>query len=156
MEILLQEHRALGAYVILDRFRDEGLGSQTPVAYRALDFLVTNGLAAAPLGCFVVRHRMACFGDATAHAAILGAALSLSISISVFAEAMVIALLMALTVNLLTGRGYAMDTLLGVLAHSALVFGLVAVSFISGTRIDLMAYLFGDILDLSRLDLTVI
>jgi len=36
---------------------------------------------------------------------------------------MVIALLMALTVNLLTGRGYAMDTLLGVLAHSALAFG---------------------------------
>jgi len=45
LEILLQEHRALGAYVILDRLRDDGFGSQPPVAYRALDFLVTNGLA---------------------------------------------------------------------------------------------------------------
>lgn len=45
LEILLQEHRALGAYVILDRLRDEGFGSQPPVAYRALDFLVTHGLA---------------------------------------------------------------------------------------------------------------
>ncbi len=45
LEILLQEHRALGAYVILDKLRDEGFGSQPPVAYRALDFLVTNGLA---------------------------------------------------------------------------------------------------------------
>lgn len=113
-------------------------------------------LAAAPLGCFVVWRRMAYFGDATAHAAILGVALSLALSISVFAGAMVIALLMALTVNLLTGRGYAMDTLLGVLAHSALAFGLVAVSFLSGIRIDLMAYLFGDILAVSRLDLVVI
>lgn len=113
-------------------------------------------LAAAPLGCFVVWRRMAYFGDATAHAAILGVALSLALSISVFAGAMVIALLMALTVNLLTGRGYAMDTLLGVLAHSALAFGLVAVSFLSGIRIDLMAYLFGDILAVSRMDLTVI
>lgn len=113
-------------------------------------------LAAAPLGCFVVWRRMAYFGDATAHASILGIALSLALSISVFAGAMVIALLMALTVNLLTGRGYAMDTLLGVLAHSALAFGLIAVSFISGIRIDLMAYLFGDILAVSRLDLTVI
>jgi zinc transport system permease protein len=113
-------------------------------------------LAAAPLGCFVVWRRMAYFGDATAHAAILGVALSLALSISVFAGAMVIALLMALTVNLLTGRGYAMDTLLGVLAHSALAFGLVAVSFISGIRIDLMAYLFGDILAVSRFDLAVI
>lgn len=113
-------------------------------------------LAAAPLGCFVVWRRMAYFGDATAHAAILGVALSLALSISVFAGAMVVALLMALIVNTLTGRGYAMDTLLGVLAHSALAFGLVAVSFLSGIRIDLMAYLFGDILAVSRMDLSVI
>jgi zinc transport system permease protein len=113
-------------------------------------------LAAAPLGCFVVWRRMAYFGDATAHAAILGVALSLAFSMSIFIGTMVVALLMALTVNLLTGRGYAMDTLLGVLAHSALAFGLVAVSFLSGIRIDLMAYLFGDILAVSRMDLTVI
>ena len=113
-------------------------------------------LAAAPLGCFVVWRRMAYFGDATAHAAILGVALSLALSISVFAGALVVSLLMALTVSVLSGRGYAMDTLLGVLAHSALAFGLVAVSFLSGIRIDLMAYLFGDILAVSRSDLAVI
>jgi Fur family zinc uptake transcriptional regulator len=45
LEILLQEHRALGAYDVLDRLRAEGFGSQPPVAYRALDFLVANGLA---------------------------------------------------------------------------------------------------------------
>jgi Fur family zinc uptake transcriptional regulator len=45
LEILLQDHRALGAYVILDRLRDAGFGSQPPVAYRALDFLVQHGLA---------------------------------------------------------------------------------------------------------------
>ncbi|MEP2717843.1 transcriptional repressor [Pseudophaeobacter sp.] len=45
LEILLQEHRALGAYEILDRLRAEGRGSQPPVAYRALDFLVSNGFA---------------------------------------------------------------------------------------------------------------
>ena len=45
LEILLQDHRALGAYTILDRLREDGFGSQPPVAYRALDFLVANGLA---------------------------------------------------------------------------------------------------------------
>lgn len=127
------------------------------------DFMVRAALAgvgvaiaAAPLGCFVVWRRMAYFGDATAHAAILGVALSLALSMSVFAGALVVALVMALVVNALTGRGYAMDTLLGVLAHSALAFGLVAVSFLSGIRIDLMAYLFGDILAVSRGDLAVI
>ncbi len=113
-------------------------------------------VAAAPLGCFVVWRRMAYFGDATAHAAILGVALSLTFQMSVFAGALVVALLMALAVTFLSGRGYAMDTLLGVMAHSALAFGLVAVSFLSGVRIDLMAYLFGDILAVSRSDLAVI
>ncbi|MEM9973139.1 MAG: metal ABC transporter permease [Pseudomonadota bacterium] len=113
-------------------------------------------VAAAPLGCFVVWRRMAYFGDATAHAAMLGVALSLAMEISIFAGTVAIALAMALAVTKLAGRGYAMDTLLGVLAHSALAFGLVAVSFLSGIRIDLMAYLFGDILAVSRTDLLVI
>jgi zinc transport system permease protein len=83
-------------------------------------------------------------------------ALSLALSTSIFAGAVAVALVMTLTVSALSGRGYAMDTLLGVMAHSALAFGLVAVSFLSGIRIDLMAYLFGDILAVSRGDLAVI
>ena len=113
-------------------------------------------IAAAPLGCFVVWRRMAYFGEATAHASILGIALALSFSTSIFAGVLVIALLMGWTVSVLSGKGYAMDTLLGVLAHSALAIGLVAVSLLQGVRIDLMAYLFGDILAVSRLDLAVI
>ena len=113
-------------------------------------------LAAAPLGCFVVWRRMAYFGDATAHASILGVALALSFNMSVFAGVLVVALIMATTVSTLSGRGYAMDTLLGVLAHSAIAFGLVAVSFLEGVRIDLMAYLFGDIRAVGRVDLAVI
>lgn len=45
LEVLLQEHRAIGAYEMLDRLRDEGFGSQPPVAYRALEFLVAHGFA---------------------------------------------------------------------------------------------------------------
>lgn len=45
LEILLQQHQSLGAYDILDHLREEGLGSQPPVAYRALDFLVKHGFA---------------------------------------------------------------------------------------------------------------
>lgn len=45
LEILLQSHRALGAYEVLERLAEEGFGNQPPVAYRALDFLVGQGLA---------------------------------------------------------------------------------------------------------------
>lgn len=127
------------------------------------DFMVRAALAgigvmiaAAPLGCFVVWRRMAFFGAATAHAAVLGVAISLAMSISVFVGVLVVCLAMAIIVTLLAGRGYAMDTLLGVLAHAALAIGLVAVSFLTHIRIDLMAYLFGDILAVGRTDIGVI
>lgn len=45
LEVLLAEHRAMGAYDILPTLAEEGLGSQPPVVYRALEFLVKNGLA---------------------------------------------------------------------------------------------------------------
>ena len=45
LEILLESHRAMGAYEVLDRLAEDGFGRQPPVAYRALDFLVEHGLA---------------------------------------------------------------------------------------------------------------
>ncbi|THH37174.1 hypothetical protein E4Z66_09610 [Aliishimia ponticola] len=123
---------------------------------RAIVAGIGVALAAAPLGCFVVWRRMAYFGDATAHAAILGVAIALALDIPVFGAALVVALCMALAVTALAGRGYATDTLLGVMAHSALAIGLVAASFLSGVRIDLMAYLFGDILAVSKGDIALI
>lgn len=45
LEILLESHRPMGAYAVLDRLRSEGLGSQPPTVYRALDFLMEHGLA---------------------------------------------------------------------------------------------------------------
>lgn len=124
------------------------------------DFLIRAGLAGlgvalatGPLGSFVVWRRMAYFGDATSHAAILGVALALAFDLPVGLGTLAIALLMAVTVATLAARGWAMDTTLGVLAHSALAFGLVAVSFVPDARTDLSAWLFGDILAVSKSDL---
>ena len=102
---------------------------------RALLAGLLVALATGPLGCFVVWRKMAYFGDATAHAAILGVALSLAFGVSIFAGTLVTALAMAVLIWTLTGRGWAMDTTLGVLAHSALALGLVAVSFLPGVRV---------------------
>jgi zinc transport system permease protein len=113
-------------------------------------------LATGPLGSFVVWRRMAYFGDATSHAAILGVALALATDLPVTFGTLVVALAMAFTVATLAARGWAMDTTLGVLAHSALAFGLVAVSFVPGARTDLSAWLFGDILAVTRGDLALV
>lgn len=112
-------------------------------------------LATGPLGSFVVWRRMAYFGDATSHAAILGVALALAFELPVGLGTLGVALAMALTVAGLAGRGWAMDTVLGVLAHSALAIGLVAAALL-GLRTDLSSWLFGDILAVSRYDLAFI
>jgi zinc transport system permease protein len=104
----------------------------------------------------MVWRRMAYFSDATAHAAVLGVALSLALSLPVFYGALAIALIMALFVTRLTGTGHSSDTLLGVLAHSTLAFGIVAVSLLPGAQFDLMSYLVGDILSVSHMDLVLI
>ena len=113
-------------------------------------------LAAGPLGAFVVWRRMAYFGDATSHAAILGVAFALALSLPIGLGTMLVALSMALTVSALAARGWAVDTTLGVLAHSALAFGLVAISFVPGVRADLSGLLFGDILAVSKSDLAFV
>jgi zinc transport system permease protein len=127
------------------------------------DFLVRSALAAVglalatgPLGAFVVWRRMAYFGDATAHAAVLGVALALATDLPITVGTLVVALAMATTVAFLAAKGWAMDTTLGILAHSTLAFGLASVSFFPEVRTDLSAYLFGDILAVSRSDLAVI
>ena len=92
-------------------------------------------LAAAPIGCFVVWRRMAYFGEATAHAALLGVALSLAFEVSVFTGAILVSLIMASLVTLTEGRSLFLDTLLGVAGHSSIAAGLVIVSFISGATL---------------------
>lgn len=114
---------------------------------RALIGAVLLAAAMGPLGCFVVWRHMAYFGDTIAHAALLGVALSLisgflPISLAIFAVAVGVALLLNRTAR--DGRFHA-DTLLGLLAHGTLALGVLLVA-VSRQRVDINAYLFGDVL----------
>ena len=114
---------------------------------RALVAGIGVALVAAPLGCFVVWRRMAYFGATLAHSALLGVALGLllglDLTLGVAASSVAVTLIVALFQR---QRLIGSDTLLGILAHSGLAVGLVALSFLRGVRVDLMSYLFGDVL----------
>ncbi|HET8708460.1 MAG TPA: zinc ABC transporter permease subunit ZnuB [Pseudomonadales bacterium] len=111
-------------------------------------------LVAGPLGSFLVWRRMAYFGDTLSHAALLGVALGAAWQINLHASVLAVCLGLAiLLVWLQQQRIIASDTLLGILAHSSLSLGLVTVALLPGTRLDLMAYLFGDLLTVSSTDL---
>ncbi|WP_413284800.1 zinc ABC transporter permease subunit ZnuB [Vibrio sp. MA40-2] len=111
-------------------------------------------LIAGPLGSFVVWRRMAYFGDTLAHASLLGLALGIILNINIYLALIVCCLAIAIIlVSLQKKQLVGTDTLLGILAHSSLSLGLVAVSFLDDVRIDLMSYLFGDLLSVSVSDI---
>ncbi len=111
-------------------------------------------LATGPLGCFVVWQRMAYFGASVAHTALLGVALGFVLSIDLTLGITVTCIAFAVVMVVLRRRTkLTTDTLLGILAHAALATGLVTLAFMKGVRIDLMAYLFGDILTVSPTDI---
>ncbi len=111
-------------------------------------------LVTGPLGTFVVWRRMAYFGDTLAHSALLGVALSLVLRINTTLTITVVCTVLALLlVALQAQKRLASDTLLGILAHSALSLGLITIALVEQIRIDLMGYLFGDILAVTRTDL---
>lgn len=120
---------------------------------RALLAGMMLALIAGPLGCFIVWRRMAYFGDTLAHSALLGLALGLLLDINMQLAVVVVCCgLAVLLVMMEKNKSLATDTLLGILAHSALALGLVVLSF-TNIQIDLMAYLFGDLLTVSNNEL---
>ncbi|KXF81442.1 zinc ABC transporter permease subunit ZnuB [Enterovibrio coralii] len=110
-----------------------------------------------PLGSFVVWRRMAYFGDTLAHASLFGLALGfmlqVNLTLALIASCLTIAtLLVALQRNCKVST----DTLLGIIAHTSLSLGLVSISFVDDLRVDLMSYLFGDLLSVNTTDLALI
>lgn len=104
-------------------------------------------LAAGPLGSFIVWGRMAYFGEALAHSALLGVAIGLAIGADPTSPVIFVAGLVGVALALLQGgRGIAGDTMLGIFAQSTLALGLVVLSFLRTVRVDLLGYLFGDVL----------
>ncbi len=108
-----------------------------------------------PLGAFILWRRMAFFGDTLAHASLLGVALGLllgvaDLTIGVFIVCIGAAIFLVILQNR-TRLGN--DALLGILSHGTLAVGLVAVSFMENVQLDLVGFLFGDILSVTMTDL---
>ncbi|MCX8597622.1 MULTISPECIES: zinc ABC transporter permease subunit ZnuB [unclassified Gilliamella] len=106
-----------------------------------------------PLGTFVVWRRMSYFGDTLSHAALLGVAFGFLFDINLFYAIVLVTLILAIGLLWLESqKQLPVDTLLGILAHSALSLGLVVISLMNSIRIDLMGYLFGDLLSITMFD----
>jgi zinc transport system permease protein len=132
----------------------KGRAGMDDFVIRALAAGIGVAAVAGPLGCFVVWRRMSYFGTTLAHSALLGVALGFLLEIEPTIGIVVVCVAVALLLSGLEhNRLFASDTLLGILAHGTLAVGLIAMATLPTVRVDLTAYLFGDILAVSRGDL---
>lgn len=114
-------------------------------------------LITAPLGVFVVWRKMAYFGDTLSHSALLGVALGIFLQVNPYIAIVVLTLILAIAmVWLESNTQFSIDTLLGIIAHSCLSLGVVTVGLLRNVRVDLMNYLFGDLLAINYTDLIYI
>ncbi|MDA7948402.1 MAG: metal ABC transporter permease [Hyphomicrobiaceae bacterium] len=124
---------------------------------RALAAGIGVAVVAGPLGCFIVWRRLAYFGDTLSHAALLGVAMAFLLELNITLSVFVVSAGVAFALLILQKRAtLASDSLLGLLAHSALALGLVVLAFMTWVRVDLMGFLFGDILAVSGSDIALI
>ena len=114
-------------------------------------------LLAGPLGCFIVWRRLAYFGDTLSHSALLGVAMALLLNMNITITVFIISVVVSMLLILLQRRAsLSSDALLGLLAHSTLAVGLVVLAFMTWVRVDLMGFLFGDILAITIKDIAII
>ena len=114
-------------------------------------------LLAGPLGCFIVWRRLAYFGDTLSHSALLGVAMALLLNMNITLTVFVISVAVSMLLILLQRRAsLSSDALLGLLAHATLAVGLVVLAFMTWVRVDLMGFLFGDILAITARDIAII
>lgn len=125
-----------------------------PFLLRALAAGIGLAIVAAPLGCIVVWRRMAYFGETIAQASLIGIALGLAFQINITVAVLLTAVAVA---ALLIGLGrqtlIPIDSLLGLLHHAALAAGIIATASLKGPAVDLVGYLFGDVLAVTAEDL---
>ncbi len=122
--------------------------------YRAIIAGLLVAVVAGPMGCFVVWRRMAYFGEAISHSALLGIVLGFLLGLSPTLGVLLITVALGLFLALLQQwQPLANDTLLGIFSHTSLSLGLVGLAFLENQQLDLMAFLFGDILSVTTSEL---
>ncbi|MDH2998131.1 high-affinity zinc transporter membrane component [Pasteurellaceae bacterium LFhippo2] len=111
----------------------------------------------APLGAFVVWRKMSYFGDTLAHSALLGVSLGLFLELDPYLAVILMTVILALGLVWLEHRtNQSVDTILGIIAHCSLSLGVITISLLDNVRVDLMSYLFGDLLAINYNDVIFI
>jgi zinc transport system permease protein len=113
-------------------------------------------LACAVLGVFLVLRKDAMIGHGLSHIAFAGVALGLFLNVLPLAAALVVAVAAALAVVKLKDRaGLHGDAAIGIFSSLGLALGVLLASLARSFNVELMSYLFGDILAIEPLEVAL-
>lgn len=114
---------------------------------------VLIAVACAVLGIFLILRKDAMIGHGLSHVAFAGIALGLFLKILPLASALVVAVAAAIAVMKLKDRaGLHGDTAIGIFSSLGMALGILLASLARSFNVELMSYLFGDILAIEPLE----
>jgi zinc transport system permease protein len=113
-------------------------------------------VACAVLGLFLILRKDAMIGHGLSHIAFAGVALGLFLNVLPLAAALVVAVAAAVAIIKLKDRaGLHGDTAIGIFSSLGLAVGILLASLARGFNVELMSYLFGDILAIEPLEVVL-
>lgn len=127
-----------------------------PFFQRALIAGLVVGVLTASFGVFVVLRKMSFFGEGVAHASLAGIAIGVLAMVNPLPVALVFAVIVSLLILLFERHSrLASDTVIGVLFSISMAIGLVLIGFFQGYQPDLLTFLFGNVLSVTAVDVTI-
>ncbi len=130
----------------------------TPLSYafmqRGMLVAVLVGVACALMGCYVVLRSMAFIGDAMAHSILPGVAVAYVLKGNILVGALAAAVAVALGIGFFSRQGRLKeDSAIGILFAAAFSLGVILISAMRSSAVDLSHILFGNVLGVGVRDL---
>ncbi|TVP84994.1 MAG: metal ABC transporter permease [Alkalicoccus sp.] len=127
-----------------------------PYLQSALLTAVLVGIICGVIGCFIILRGMALMGDAISHAVLPGVVFSYMLGTSMFIGAFITGVVTALAIGFISRNSRIKDdAAIGIMFTAMFALGIVVMTSLRGTSVDLMHYLFGNVLAVSSVNFVI-
>ncbi|PTL40524.1 metal ABC transporter permease [Alkalicoccus saliphilus] len=127
-----------------------------PYLQSALLTALLVGVICGVIGCFIILRGMALMGDAISHAVLPGVVFSYMLGTSMFIGAFITGVVTALAIGFISRNSRIKDdAAIGIMFTAMFALGIVVMTSLRGTSVDLMHYLFGNVLAVSSVNFVI-
>lgn len=114
------------------------------------------GIICGVIGCYIILRGMALMGDAISHAVLPGVVIAYMLGASFFIGAVITGVLTALAIGYISQNSRIKeDSAIGIMFTAMFALGVVMITGLQGTSVDLWHILFGNVLAVSRTELWI-